>query len=144
MGALTGGASCSRRVMPGVRSFSRAYSGRPQAIGTARADIARVLAGCPAADNVILCLSEVASNAVLHSRSGRPGGGFGVRLEAREGHRVRVDVDDDGGPWEAGDAEDGDEHGYGLGIVSAMSAGMGTMSGDGWRIVWFECPWDPA
>jgi anti-sigma regulatory factor (Ser/Thr protein kinase) len=122
-------------------SFSRAYPGVPEQIGKARRDVARLLDGCPAEANVVLCLSEIASNAILHSRSGQPGGHFGVQLEARTGESVRVAVDDDGGPWAASRADDDIAHGHGLEIVRALSSEMG-IDGDGpRRMVWFRCLW---
>jgi anti-sigma regulatory factor (Ser/Thr protein kinase) len=125
-------------------SWSRAYPGVPGQIGKARADVAQLLAGCPAVDNVVVCLSELASNAILHSRSGLPGRHFGVRVETRAGEWVRVAVDDDGGPW-AADRPDGDiEHGHGLKIVCALSAEMGVSDDGPRRVVWFRCPWDTA
>jgi len=57
-----------------------------------------VLAGCPAADDVILCASELATNSVLHSCSGLPGGTFTLRVTISQGF-VRINVEDDGGPW---------------------------------------------
>lgn len=142
-------AAWGHRVLPGLRSFSRAYPGVPQAVRNARADVTCVLDGCPAADNVVLCLSEVASNAVLHSRSRVPGGHFGVHVDVREEQWVRVAVDDDGGSWDADHADhadraDGDiEHGHGLEIVCALTAEMGTVNNGDWRAVWFECSWRP-
>jgi hypothetical protein len=52
-----------------------------------------------AADDVILCVSELAANAVLHSNSRRPGGTFTVRIESCPGAYIRIEVEDDGGPW---------------------------------------------
>jgi anti-sigma regulatory factor (Ser/Thr protein kinase) len=104
--------------------------------------VAQLLDGCPAAANVVLCLSELASNAILHSRSGQPGGHFGVQVEAHVGEWVRVAVDDDGGPWTANRADDDIEHGHGLEIVCALSAAMAVSEGGLRRVVWFRCAWD--
>ncbi len=124
-------------------SFCRAYPGVPEQIGQARADVAVLLTGCPAAESIVLLLSEVASNAILHSRSGLPGGHFGVRVEVRCGRWVLVAVDDDGGPWAAGRADDNSlEHGHGLQIVGALSDGMGVSEDGPRRVVWFRCRWD--
>jgi anti-sigma regulatory factor (Ser/Thr protein kinase) len=106
--------------------------------------VAQLLDGCPAAANVVLCLSELASNTILHSRSGQPGGHFGVQVEARPGEWVRVAVDDDGGPWTANSADDDIEHGHGLEIVCALSAAMAVSEIGLRRVVWFRCAWDRA
>jgi hypothetical protein len=45
---------------------------------------------------------ELASNAVRHSNSGKPGGRFIVRVEAHEPDYLRIEVEDEGGPaWES-------------------------------------------
>jgi hypothetical protein len=133
---------------PAARSdtwgFRRTYPGIPGQIRKARADVAQLLDGCPAADNVMLCLSELVSNAILHSQSGQPGGHFGVQAQARAGQWVRVTVNDDGGPWAARTADDDIPHGHGLDIVRALSAGMGVSDGSPRRAVWFQCAWDRA
>jgi anti-sigma regulatory factor (Ser/Thr protein kinase) len=51
------------------------------------------------ADDVILCASELAANAAVHSRSRLPGGSFTVRAKIDPGHCARIEVDDNGGPW---------------------------------------------
>jgi hypothetical protein len=57
---------------------------------------------------------------------------------------VRVAVDDDGGPWEEHDVDDDAEHGRGLQIVLALSAGMGITEDGSRRMVWFRCRWNPG
>ena len=88
----------SRSAGPPATTWARDFPGAPEQAGKARRFLAAVLDSSPAADDAILCLSELASNACLHSRSGRPGGRFTVRaaLNARD---LRVEVRDDGGPW---------------------------------------------
>ena len=49
-----------------------------------RAFLRKALAGCPRADDAIALGSEFSANAVLHSRSGAPGGTFTVRTEVSE------------------------------------------------------------
>ena len=51
------------------------------------------------AADAVLCLSEVATNAVIHSNSRHVGGQFTVSAERyRDGH-LRVEVQDEGGRW---------------------------------------------
>ena len=60
----------------------------------ARTFVAAALASCPAASDAILLTSELATNAVTHSATGR-GGLFAVSISHAPG-RVRVTVTDDG------------------------------------------------
>jgi anti-sigma regulatory factor (Ser/Thr protein kinase) len=85
----------------------------------------------------------VATNAVVHSRSGFPGGNFGVQIAIRADEWVRVAVEDAGGPWERHGIDDDAECGRGLQVVSALAAEMGIIGSGPGRTVWFRCPWDP-
>ena len=76
--------------------FQRTFHGRTDQVSQVRREIAAHLAGCPAADDLVLIASELAGNAVLHSQS--RGEFFTVRCQAHPGH-VRVEVEDLGGPW---------------------------------------------
>jgi serine/threonine-protein kinase RsbW len=123
-------------------AWSRTYPGRADHVGEARRFLASVLDDWPAAYDAILCLSELAANAVTHSNSRGPGGQFTIRASVRQGNRVRVEVEDQGGPWINPACTDG-QHGRGLFIVSRLASDWG-ISGDGrdgWT-VWFEiaCP----
>jgi anti-sigma regulatory factor (Ser/Thr protein kinase) len=115
------------------------YGGRPEQVRQVRADARDLLAGCPAADEVILCLSELAANAVLHSNSGRPGGTFTVRIGSRPGAHVHIEVEDDGGPWLA-PAPDPDS-GRGLDIIGALAAEWGVATSRAGRTVWARFDW---
>jgi hypothetical protein len=114
--------------------------GRPDQIRVARAFLATVLAGCPAADDAILCISELASNAILYSNSGKAGGTFTVRAEVHDGDYLWVEVEDNGGPWNQRAHPDGRPHG--LDIVAALATESG-IDGDpitGWA-VWARLDW---
>lgn len=79
--------------------WSRAFLATPAQVRKARQFLTGILDGHPATDDAVLCLSELATNATIHSRSREPGGHFRVRAEVH-GSRVRVEVSDQGGPWE--------------------------------------------
>jgi serine/threonine-protein kinase RsbW len=120
-----------------VLARSRAYAGRADQIAEARRFLSAILNGCPAADDAVLCLSELATNATLHSNSGKPGGHFTVRTQIH-GDRLRVEVRDEGGPWTLNVRRRDGQHGRGLLIVSQLASDWGC-SGDsetGWT-VWF-------
>jgi Histidine kinase-like ATPase domain len=109
----------------------------PAQIGPARQFLARVLGGWPTADDAALCLSELAANAILHSRSAEPGGQFTVRVQLT-GHDLRVEVADGGGPW-VWTAYPDEQHGRGLLIVDSLARSWGQSDGsDDGRIVWYE------
>ena len=117
--------------------WSRAFPATPAQVREARQFLAGILDGHKAADDAILCLSELVTNACLHSRSREPGGHFRVRAETRGSH-VRVEVTDQGGPWEQTARDDG-QHGRGLLVVAQLADDCGR-NGDaqtGW-MVWFE------
>lgn len=93
--------------------------GTADQIRHARRLLAAVLGDCPCADDVILCLSELAANAVRHSISGHPGGTFAVHAEIRRGHSVVVQVRDQGGHWQHDVRPD--ERMHGLSIVAQLA-----------------------
>ena len=82
--------------------------------------------GCPQADEAILIASEFATNSVLHSAS-RDGGAFTLRAEVRQ-DRLRIEVEDAGGPWHDGPRDDSRPHGF---DVVAAIAGPGNWGIDG-------------
>jgi anti-sigma regulatory factor (Ser/Thr protein kinase) len=127
----------------------RIFRGEPSQVPLVRDFVRRYLAGrhgCPASalGDILSCVTELAANAVVHSRSRLPGGHFGVQVDIRAGEWVRVAVDDDGGPWEKHGAGDEAEHGRGLQIVYALSVEVGVSGDASRRTVWFRCPWNPA
>ena len=129
---------------PEAITFEREYAGSLGEAQHVRADLAKVAAECPAADELILLASELATNAVLHSRSGDPGRMFTVRATLYLGEYAWLEVVDQGGPW-IFDGPD-DEHGRGLAIVASI-AGDGNWGIDGdaaCRVAWFRLDWYPA
>jgi serine/threonine-protein kinase RsbW len=98
---------------------TRTFPARADQISQARAFVREILAGCQLAEDAALICSELATNAVLHSDSAKPGGWFTVRAEVREGDYVWVEVEDQGGRWAEEDSSD--ERGRGLDIVTALA-----------------------
>ena len=116
---------------------SRAFAATLMQAREARRFLAAILDGRRGADDAVLCLSELAANATIHSHSRRPGGHFTVRAEMR-GDRLRVEVHDEGGPWIWPQREDA-WRGRGLLIVSKLARTWGRIgdSATGWT-VWFD------
>jgi hypothetical protein len=122
------------------RKLSRVFAALPSQVGEARRFVAGFLSGCPVAGDAILCLSELAANACLHSASLLPGGVFTVRILVRDGDHVRIEVADNGGPWTT-DAH-ADDWPHGLAIVAALASESGRC-GDpetGW-LAWATLNW---
>jgi anti-sigma regulatory factor (Ser/Thr protein kinase) len=114
----------------------RSFRATADQVGEARRFLAQLLGDCPLAVDALACLSELATNSVLHSDSRLPGGCFTVRASVRHAG-LRVEVEDEGGPWEQPHDRD-DLCGRGLVIVGALSTDWAT-TGDGTgRTTWFE------
>jgi two-component sensor histidine kinase len=129
---------------PDAASFHRTYPGTADQVRQVREDLAAFTEGFPLADDLVLMASELATNALVHSRSGKPGGTFTVRAEIRAGDFARLEVEDQGGEW-TGQQPDDDEHGRGLAIVAAL-AGDGNWTIEdgntpGTRVIWAWLNW---
>jgi anti-sigma regulatory factor (Ser/Thr protein kinase) len=127
-----------------IRPRRRVFPGSGDQVGRARQFVGQVLGGCPAADDAVLLTSELVTNAITHTASGRDG--KIVVTVYRADTRVRVEVRDDGSdqvpvlrPY--GLAE---ESGCGLGLVELMAHCWGYRGGRRGRIVWFMLEWKPG
>ena len=113
--------------------YQRTFHGQADQVARVRREIAAHLAGCPAADDAILIVSEIVSNAIVHSASN--GESFTVRCETFRDY-VSIECEDLGGPWHC-PRPDGRPHG--LDIIEALTGpdNWGTENtGSGSRIVW--------
>ncbi len=136
----------------GPARCARAFPGDPGQVPRARAFAARALAGCPAQEALLACLSELAANAIAHTASGA-GGSFTVEVSWPAAGVARVAVTDAGGPAEpaasaathAGQASLA-ESGRGLLLVAAFSSRWGYREADSGagRTVWAEATWPVA
>jgi serine/threonine-protein kinase RsbW len=129
----------ARQAVPTASpSYSRSYPGCTEQAGAVRRFVADVLEGSSALDDAVLCVSELVANAILHSKSGLPGGRFKVRVSCYPAGHVRVEVTDQGGLW-IPDPSGRQNHGRGLLIVSHLATDWGIV-GDGQtgRTAWFE------
>lgn len=118
------------------RTCTRTFPATPSQVREARRFLAGLLDGFPATDDALTCLSELASNAIQHTHSARPGGQFTVHASLSDA-RLRVEVQDDGGPWHPKPDQDG-KRGHGLVIVAALTRWGVTGGEPGPRRVWFE------
>jgi serine/threonine-protein kinase RsbW len=138
----------SRRaaVPPAARLFRwrRAFKGEERQLRELRRWLASLLPECPACDDVIGVATELASNTLRHTASGR--GGFFVAEVTWYRSVVRVAVADEGGPAEPHVIDDpAAERGRGLLLVRGLSVRMGVVGDQRGRLVWADVPWaDPA
>ncbi len=106
----------------------------------ARRFAAECVAEC-AADarhSVILLVSELVSNAVLHGGPHAPAAVVGLAVEVRP-DRVRVEVDDSGPSLPViGDGATNRVGGRGLLLVAALASRWGSIQSDAGKTVWFE------
>ena len=123
-----------------MRIHDITYPASPEHIGQVRADLRGLLDDCPVVDYVILCASELATNAVLHSDSGKPGGKFTVRAQVIPQLYAQIEVEDSGGPWLPAILDPG-RHGHGLDIVSALAADWGIDGDYRARTIWARFAW---
>jgi anti-sigma regulatory factor (Ser/Thr protein kinase) len=125
-------------TLPGEPASVRVFRGLAWATAAGDEDQAEAAA---------LCVSELVTNALVHTRSGLPGGNVTVRFEASPGKGgMRVSVHDDGarpaGTRTAcgGELPGAAESGYGLGIVAAVAADWGVIRTSGGSITWCIIP----
>ncbi|MEV7322200.1 ATP-binding protein [Streptomyces sp. NPDC093970] len=91
------------------------------------------------ADDVLLCVSELTTNAVLHGVP--PGRGFRLRLTLHPDGVLRVEVHDSGpGELRYGDMSPESEHGRGLLLVSLLADKWGVGEREPGKVVWCEFP----
>jgi anti-sigma regulatory factor (Ser/Thr protein kinase) len=96
------------------------------------------LADSPLVADAVLCLSEVATNSVIHSNSRREGGRFTVNVEHYDDGHIRVEVKDQGGPWIERTKPEG-QLSLGLRIVGQLAREWGIESVSySARTVWFQ------
>jgi serine/threonine-protein kinase RsbW len=132
---------CGMTTATVVRPKRRIFPGSYDQVRQVRLFVTRVLEGCPVADEAVLLASELATNAIAHTASGRSGK-FVVNVY-RDDTRLMVTVRDDGSDQAPAVRPGGEiaESGYGLGLVELMAHGWGHCGGSQCRVVWFILEW---
>ncbi|KIH99099.1 hypothetical protein LP52_09645 [Streptomonospora alba] len=135
-----------------LRRCAFRFDGRTHCVKAARTwlDARMKVAGVPpeTADTAALLLSELATNAVLHTPSGDVGGRFAVRAYFLPG-RLRVEVRDEGGllsplPPTASAPDPDAEHGRGLLLVATLAQRWGRFTSGRGPGMYFELRWAAA
>jgi anti-sigma regulatory factor (Ser/Thr protein kinase) len=113
--------------------------GRPEQVRAARAFVARTLGALhPSLPDAVLLTSELVTNALVHSKSGLPGGTISV-LVAEAAGGVRIEVIDAGSDLKVPVVR-GEPHaaaGRGLFLVQALADQWGYGRTDAGTTVWF-------
>jgi serine/threonine-protein kinase RsbW len=128
----------------------RVFPGTSEQVAVARHFVARVLDGCPAADDAVLCVSELASNAIRHTRTGCRGKFQVIIWRGLSSVCVAVlDEGSDSAPALAVCAPSGlAESGHGLLTVESLAAWWGHRPYRDGAIqgtaVWFCLDWNPV
>ena len=124
-----------------IRPRRRVFPGSDDQVGRARVFVGQVLGGCPVLDDAVLLTSELVTNAITHTVSGK-GGKFVVTVY-RGDTRLRVEVRDDGSDEipVVCPRDEARDSGYGLGLVELMAHRWGHRGGQRGRIVWFMLEW---
>ncbi|MDX3640926.1 ATP-binding protein [Streptomyces sp. MB09-02B] len=119
--------------------WCRAFPGLPDQVAEARHFVAALLQERSVADDAVLVVSELATNAVRHTLSGSVGGWFLVVVAFRA-DCVRLEVVDQGGKSvpRMCDAASQDVGGRGLVLVSACAKGWGVKDVPSGRTVWAD------
>ena len=113
----------NRACALGTDGASIRLAAQVENIGRAREFVTAALgASHPCAALVQLIVTELVTNSIVHSRSGRDGGTVTVVLTSSPG-RIRVEVTDDGGPElpRRRPMDFGAESGRGLHLVDALA-----------------------
>jgi serine/threonine-protein kinase RsbW len=134
----TGSVGSTRTRGPWVRAFC----GTPASVPDARRFVAELLAGCPARETLMTCVSELCANAITHTASG-DGGAFIVSVTCPGDGVARVAVTDEGGSSvpSVGPLDLAAEGGRGLALVAACTSRWGWAEAHPGRTVWAEACW---
>ncbi|MFG2941540.1 ATP-binding protein [Streptomyces sp. NPDC048282] len=105
-----------------VRVWGLTCPGFPEEVSRARRWTRDILRGSPLADDAALIVSELSTNALLHTSSGGEHGSFHLALAVAPQVIALSVTDDGGGGAPKVEHRDQDaEHGRGLGMVSALA-----------------------
>ena len=136
-----------------TRRLTRTFRGTPASVPEARQFVAGLLAGCPAREVLMTCVSELCANAITHTDSGN-GGVYIVEVHLPRPGVARIAVTDEGGPSlpvagrldvpAAGRLDLMAEGGRGLAMVAACTSRWGYADAYPGRTVWAEACWPAA
>jgi anti-sigma regulatory factor (Ser/Thr protein kinase) len=126
---------------PAVQPVRQVFGGTPDQVAQARVFTRKVLGPVPVLDEVVLLVSELCANAVLHTASG-DGGSFEVAIWPGPS-QVRVEVRDEGSEQEPAisPVTPASTTGRGLQLVAALAERWGYGGDRDERVVFFQMRW---
>ena len=116
--------------------------GSPEFVRNARRFTARTIGDHPRADDALLLISEVVTNAVAHSRSGLPGGKIVVTV-SRLTDAVLISTADDGAEESLPRVAAAADRGHGLVLVDSLADHWGYQRDQAGTTVWFTLSGGP-
>ena len=125
-----------------TQPWARTFRGVPASVPEARWFVAELLAGCPARETLVTCVSELCANAIAYTASGQ-GGVFIVEVDCSRDGTARVAVTDEGSDSvpAPGTLDLMAEGGRGLAMVAACTSRWGYADAHPGRTVWAEASW---
>jgi anti-sigma regulatory factor (Ser/Thr protein kinase) len=124
--------------------WGREFPGGADQVRAARGWLEELLPKCEQLEALTLLVSELCTNAVLHTDSGKPGGEFGLTVEWTP-EAVKALIIDQGSPtfsaMTAGSGAWDDECGRGLFLVDQLADYWDTADLPEGRLVWLEMAW---
>jgi hypothetical protein len=116
------------------------FAGHGAELSAMRRWLATLLPGCQARDDLLVVATELGTNAIQHTATGR-GGWFAVEV-TWHGPLMQVVVADCGGPDEPRMIDDpAGECGRGLRLVHGLSMRTGYTGDQHGRLVWAQIAW---
>jgi anti-sigma regulatory factor (Ser/Thr protein kinase) len=142
--ASTGLKAAKHRTKPTVGvSAARDFTSRPESVSEVRTFTRDALAGLDlAVDDIVLCVSELVTNAVRHSTAHDGTFHLDIRVDRA---KLRVECHDSGSKKPTLQTpSDADEGGRGLLLVQALTSRWGVSPRPLGKCVWFEIDGDPS
>jgi anti-sigma regulatory factor (Ser/Thr protein kinase) len=126
-----------RRQSENAGMRSQTFSGNRDQVREARRFARTHLPNHPDAE---LIASELATNAIIYTRTGQPGGAFTATIAARPDGTAYLEITDQGGPTTFGPRTCTTEGGRGLHLITALTTTWGIKGDHTGRTIWAELP----